>query len=96
MIEEIREMLNEKASLEREYLELVHISDEMNLSAEIYDKMMMANIAHSLSVIADALTDRKTEPQTITIAKDHGRKQALEMIDLYHKLKDEQTERSSK
>lgn len=35
----------------------------------------------------------KTEPQTITMVKDHGRKQALEMINLYHKLKDEQTER---
>ena len=33
--------------------------------------------------------DRKTEPQTITMVKDHGRKQALEMIDLYHELKDE-------
>ena len=31
----------------------------------------------------------KDEPQTITMVKDHGRKQALEMIDLYHKLKDE-------
>lgn len=63
MIEEVKEMLEEKASLEREYLELVHISDEMNLSAEIHDKMIMANIAHSLAVIADALADRKDEPQ---------------------------------
>ena len=35
----------------------------------------------------------KTEPQTITMVKDHGRKQALEMIGLYHKLKDETQER---
>ena len=64
MIEEVEKMLEEKASLEREYLELVHISDEMNLSAEIHDKLIMANIAHSLAVIADALADHKTEPQT--------------------------------
>lgn len=30
-----------------------------------------------------------TEPQTITMVKDHGRKQALEMINLYHELKTE-------
>ena len=33
------------------------------------------------------------EPQTIVIVKDHGRKQVLEMINLYHKLKTERTER---
>ena len=31
----------------------------------------------------------KDEPQMITMVKDHGRKQALEMIDLYHELKTE-------
>ena len=37
----------------------------------------------------------QTEPQTIIMVKDHGRKQALEMMNLYHKLTDEpQTERS--
>ena len=41
------------------------------------------------------LTNRKDEPQTIIMVKDHGRKQALETIDLYHELKDEPlTERS--
>ena len=64
MNEEIKEILEEKASLEREYLELINISDKMNLPAEAHDKMIMANIAHSLAVIADALADRKTEPQT--------------------------------
>ena len=64
MIEAVEEILKEKGSLEREYFELVHISDEMSLPAEIYERMIMANIAHSLSVIADALADRKTEPQT--------------------------------
>lgn len=64
MIEKVKEMLEEKVSLEREYLELIQISDEMNLTAEIHDRIMMANIAHSLSVIADVLADRKTEPQT--------------------------------
>ena len=61
MIKEVKEILEEKASIEREYLELVHMSGEMNLSAEIHEKMIMANIAHSLAVIADALADRKTE-----------------------------------
>ena len=61
MIEADEEMIKEKVSLEREYLELMHISDEMNLQAEIHEKMIMANIAHSLSVIADTLADRKTE-----------------------------------
>lgn len=64
MIDEVREMLEEKMSLEREYLELIHISDKMNLPIEMHDKMIMANIAHSLAVIADALANRKAEPQT--------------------------------
>ena len=58
---EVREMLKEKASLEREYFELMQISDGMNLSAEIHDKLIMGSIAHSLAVIADVLADRKTE-----------------------------------
>ena len=38
----------------------------------------------------------KDEPQMIIMVKDHGRKQALEMINLYHELKTEpQTERGS-
>lgn len=42
----------------------------------------------------DAINMCKTEPQTITMVKDHGRKQALEMINLYHELKTEpQTKR---
>lgn len=43
----------------------------------------------------DKMWTPKTEPQTITMVKDHGRKQALELINLYHELKTEpQTERS--
>ena len=61
MTDQVKKLLDEKASLEREYFELVFISDEMNLSSEIHDKFIMANIAHSLAVIADALADRKTE-----------------------------------
>ena len=61
MIDKVNEILKENASLEREYLELIQISDEMNLSAEIHDKLIMGSIAHSLAVIADALADRKTE-----------------------------------
>ena len=61
MKELIEKILEEKGSLEREYLELLQISDEMSLAAEIHEKMIMANIAHSLSVIADALSGRKTE-----------------------------------
>lgn len=55
---EVEKILKEKGSLEREYLELLQISDEMSLTAEIHDRMIMSNIAHSLSVIADALADR--------------------------------------
>jgi len=61
MIKEVEEMLKEKMSLEREYLELVYIADEMSLPAELNKKMMIANIAHSLSVIADTLADRKEQ-----------------------------------
>ena len=61
MIDEVREMLEEKMSLEREYFELIHLSDKMSLSAETLEKMIMANIAHSLAVIADALANRKDE-----------------------------------
>ena len=64
MIDEVREMLEEKMSLEREYFEIIQISDKMSLPSETLEKMIMANIAHSLAVIADALADRKTEPQT--------------------------------
>ena len=59
MMIEVEKILKEKGSLEREYLELLQISDEMSLTSEIYDKMIVTNIAHSLSVIADALTNRK-------------------------------------
>lgn len=59
MMIEVEKILEEKGSLEREYLELWQISDEMNLTAEIHDKMIMSNIAHSLSVIADALSGRE-------------------------------------
>ena len=45
----------------------------------------------------EVLADRKTEAQTIIMVKNHGRKQALEMIDSYHKIikTEPQTERSS-
>lgn len=65
MIDKVREMLEEKKSLEREYFELIFILDEMNLPSEVYDKMMMANIAHSLAVIADALVNHEDELQKI-------------------------------
>ena len=53
----------------------------------------ISDLYYALGMAIEAL--EQTEPQTITMVKDHGRKQALEMIGLYHKLKDEpQTERS--
>lgn len=55
---EVEKILKEKGSLEREYLELFQISDEMSLTSEVYDKMIVANIAHSLAVIADVLANR--------------------------------------
>lgn len=59
---------------------------------ERYTKMLGENIAMWL---LKRLLDEEAEdePQTIVIVKDHGRKQALEKIDLYYKLKTEQTER---
>ena len=47
----------------------------------------ISDLYYALGMAIEAL--EQTEPQTITMVKDHGRKQALEMIDLYHKLKDE-------
>ncbi len=63
---------------------------------ERYTKMLGENIARwLLKRLLKKEADREIEPQTIVIVKDHGRKQALEMINLYHELKDEpQTERS--
>lgn len=58
MIEEINKMLKERASLEREYFELMHVSSETSLPMESFDRMMSANIAHSLAVIADVLANR--------------------------------------
>lgn len=64
MIDEVKELLEVKISLEREYFELIHLSDEMDLSAVAHENLMLGSIAHSLAVIADALADRKVEPQT--------------------------------
>ena len=64
MMIEVEKILEEKGSLEREYLEVLQISGEMSLTSEAHDKMIMSNIAHSLSVIADALAGREIKPQT--------------------------------
>ena len=47
----------------------------------------ISDLYYALDMAIEAL--EQTEPQTIVMVKDHGRKQALEMIDSYHKLKTE-------
>ena len=49
----------------------------------------ISDLYYALDMAIEAL--EQTEPQTITMVKNHGRKQALEMIDLYHKFKTEPT-----
>ena len=58
MIEEVEKILMEKPSLEREFLELTHVADEIGFDTEMLTNSMLMNIAHSLAVIADNLSKR--------------------------------------
>ena len=63
MDKKVKEILDEKVSLERECIELMQINEEMNLPAEAYKMMMLSNIAHSLSVIADTFSKRAEQTE---------------------------------
>lgn len=60
----VDECLKENGSLERECVELIALIDKANLTWEASKPAMIMNIAHSLAVIADAIGERKDEPQT--------------------------------
>ena len=55
----VDECLKEKGSLEKECLELIELMEQNNLTYEVLKPMMLMNIAHSLSVIADAIGERR-------------------------------------
>lgn len=79
---------------ERLYLESVakhtpSIDLDDYVPKEFHNKTCEAMAKRHQEEILKLMANRKTEPQTITMVKDHGRKQALEMINLYHELKTE-------
>ena len=71
------------------------LGQKSNADQHTQDVGSVKNVENNGDIIVRSNLEpfRVDEPQTITIVKGHGRKQALEMVDMYHKLKTEQTER---
>ena len=63
MTKDVAELMAEKGSLEREFIELMMIIDEANLNAEAMKSSMISSIAHSLAVIADTLSNRTEQTE---------------------------------